>query len=137
MFWKGGVFKVVQDTSQLMGLLVKALINFAKARAAAKAVGVEPAHIGHGIGMVFGLLIVIVLAASVLNHVSTDVSRVDACAQWFHGRGRRDTDSPIAGFALFLLIIPLQERIMAHQFFSPAGKHEVDGREGGEVLEVG
>jgi hypothetical protein len=171
MFWKGGVFKVnsitslpfdacsftlsqvVQDTSQLMGpLLVKALINFAKARAAAKAAGVEPANIGHGIGMAFGLLIVIVLASicqhqvrllclslrssciffiiyllrqrpqfffrsmitgvlartaltgalyrravhltpaarlrlpnsAVLNHVSTDVSRVDACAQWFH-----------------------------------------------------
>jgi hypothetical protein len=43
-------------------LLVKALINFAKARAAAKAAGVEPANIGHGIGMAFGLLIVIVLA---------------------------------------------------------------------------
>jgi hypothetical protein len=35
-------------------LLVKALINFAKARAAAKAAGAEPANIGDGVGMVFG-----------------------------------------------------------------------------------
>ncbi|KAJ7865930.1 hypothetical protein B0H13DRAFT_2352741 [Mycena leptocephala] len=60
--------QVLQDTSQLMGPLpVKALINFAKARAAAKAADVVPANIGHGIGMAFGLLIVIVLA-SICQH---------------------------------------------------------------------
>ncbi|KAJ7811654.1 hypothetical protein B0H13DRAFT_2146020, partial [Mycena leptocephala] len=49
---EGRVFKVVQDTSQLMGpLLVKALINFAKACAAVKAAGMEPANIGHSIGI--------------------------------------------------------------------------------------
>ncbi|KAJ7830368.1 hypothetical protein B0H13DRAFT_2433716 [Mycena leptocephala] len=147
-------------------LLVKAFINFAKARAAAKAAGVEPANIGHSVGMAFGLLIVIVLAillplndnrhprahrspralyrrtvhltpaahlrlpnSAVLNHVSMDVSRVDACAQWFHAAWTAPIQttvcliillvelgpSALAGFALFL-IIPLQERIMAHQF---------------------
>ncbi|KAJ7865953.1 hypothetical protein B0H13DRAFT_2561750 [Mycena leptocephala] len=159
---------------QLMGpLLVKALINFAKARAAARAAGVEPANIGHGIGMASGLLTVIVLASicqhqfffrsmitgvlartaftgalyhrtvhltpaaclrlpnsAVLNNVSTDVSRVDACVQWFHGACTAPIQttvcliillvelgpSALTGFALFLLIIPLQERIMAHQF---------------------
>jgi hypothetical protein len=48
-------------------LLVKALINFATARAAAKAAGVEPANIRHSVGMVFGLLIVIVLT-SICQH---------------------------------------------------------------------
>jgi hypothetical protein len=42
-------------------LLVKALINFAKAA------GMEPANIGHGISMAFGFLIVIVLA-SICQH---------------------------------------------------------------------
>ncbi|KAJ7165411.1 P-loop containing nucleoside triphosphate hydrolase protein [Mycena filopes] len=181
LFWKGGVFKVISDTSQLMGpLLVKALINFAKARAEAKAAGKTPANIGGGIGMAIGLLCVIVLASicqhqfffrsmttgvlartaltgalyeralhltpaarlrlsnsAVLNHVSTDVSRVDACAQWFHAAWTAPIQSKssssrsivcliillvqlgpsaLAGFALFLVVIPTQERIMARQF---------------------
>ncbi|KAJ7857876.1 hypothetical protein B0H13DRAFT_2574142 [Mycena leptocephala] len=60
--------QVVQDTPQRMRpLLVKALINFPKARAAAKAASVEPANIRPGVGMVFGLLIVIVLT-SICQH---------------------------------------------------------------------
>ncbi|KAJ7717861.1 ABC protein [Mycena metata] len=174
LFWRGGAFKVVSDTSQLMGpILVKSLINFAKARTAAKALGETPANIGNGIGMAIGLLCVIVVASicqhqfffrsmttgvlartaltgaiyeralhltpaarlrlsnsAVLNHVSTDVSRVDACAQWFHAAWTAPIQttvcliillvelgpSALAGFALFLIIIPLQERIMARQF---------------------
>ncbi|KAJ7865961.1 hypothetical protein B0H13DRAFT_2349480 [Mycena leptocephala] len=156
--------QVMQDTSQLTGpLLVKGLINFANARAAAKAACVQPANIGHGIGMVFGLLIIIFFRSmitgvlvrtaltgtlyrravhltpagrlrlpnsAVLNHVSTDVSRVDACAQWFHAAWTVPIQttvcliillmelgpSALAALALFLLIIPLQERIMAQQF---------------------
>ncbi|KAJ7832581.1 hypothetical protein B0H13DRAFT_1914939 [Mycena leptocephala] len=152
--------QVVQDTSQLMGpLLVKALIDFAKAHTAAKAAGVEPANIGHGIGMVFGLLIVIVLASicqhqfffrsmitgvlaltgalyrravhltpaarlrllnsAVLNHVSMDLG-----------------PSTLAGFALFLLIIPLQERVMAHQFALRHGSLKWTDERAGRVLEV-
>ncbi|KAJ6518372.1 ABC protein [Mycena vulgaris] len=174
LFWRGGAFKVVCDTSQLMGpLLVKALINFAKARALAKQRGETPANIGNGVGMAIGLFCVIVVASicqhqfffrsmttgvlartaltgalyrravqltpkartrlsnsAVLNHVSTDVSRVDACAQWFHAAWTAPIQvtvcliillvelgpSALAGFALFLLIIPIQERIMANQF---------------------
>ncbi|KAJ7878247.1 P-loop containing nucleoside triphosphate hydrolase protein [Mycena leptocephala] len=174
-------------------LLVKALINFAKARAAAKAAGVEPANIGHGVGIAFDLLIVIVLASicqhqfffrsmitgvlartaltgalyrlavhltpsarlrlpnsAVLNHVSMDVSRVDACAQWFHAAWTVPIPttvcfiillvelgpSALAGFALFLLIIPLQERIMAHQFALRQGSIKWTDERARRVLEV-
>ncbi|KAJ7891133.1 ABC protein [Mycena leptocephala] len=190
MFWKGGR---PRHLSAHGPLLVKALINFAKARAAAKAAGVEPVNIGHGIGMAFGLLIVIVLASicqhqfffrsmitgvlartaltgalyrravhltpaarlrlpnsAVLNHVSTDVSRVDACAQWFHAAWTAPIQttvcliillvelgpSALAGFALFLLIIPLQERIMAQQFSLRKASMKWTDERAGRVLEV-
>ncbi|KAJ6571086.1 ABC protein [Mycena capillaripes] len=194
MFWKGGVFKVVQDTSQLMGpILVKALINFAKARAAARAAGLPEQNIGHGIGLALGLLCVIVLASicqhqfffrsmitgvlartaltgalyrravhltpaarlrlpnsAVLNHVSTDVSRVDACAQWFHAAWTAPIQttvcliillvelgpSALAGFALFVLIIPVQERIMAQQFLYRRGSMKWTDERASRVLEV-
>ncbi|CDO74908.1 hypothetical protein BN946_scf184988.g15 [Trametes cinnabarina] len=48
--------------------------------------------------------------SALVTHISTDVSRVDACAQWFLG------PSALAGFSLFLLIIPVQERVMSMQF---------------------
>ncbi|KAJ7224976.1 ABC protein [Mycena haematopus] len=194
MFWKGGLFKVASDTAQLMGpLLVKALINFAKDRAADKAAGLPAAGVGRGIGMALGLLCVVVTASicqhqfffrsmitgvlaraaltgalyrralhltpaarlrlpnsAVLNHVSTDVSRVDACAQWFHAAWTAPIQttvcliillvelgpSALAGFGLFLLIIPLQERIMGQQFrYRRASMVWTDKRAGG-VLEV-
>ncbi|KAJ7841457.1 hypothetical protein B0H13DRAFT_1910288 [Mycena leptocephala] len=156
---------VVQDTSQLMGhgpLLVKALIDFAKARAAGKAAGVEPANIGHGISMVFGLLIVIVLA-SICQHqflfrsMMTGVLARTALTgpvplhRWFHVAWTALIQttvcliillvelgpSALAGFALFLLIIPLQERIIAHRFsLWQAGMKWMDKR-AERVLEVG
>ncbi|KAJ7887986.1 hypothetical protein B0H13DRAFT_2533594 [Mycena leptocephala] len=169
-----------------------ALINFAKLRAAAKAAGVEPVNIRHAIGMVFGLLIVIVLASicqhqfffcsmitgvlvrtaltgalyrrtvhltpaglrlpnsAVLNHVSTDVSRVDVCAQWFHAAWTAPIQttvcliillvelgpSALASFVLFLLIIPLQEHIMAHQFSLRQASIKWTDERAGRVLEV-
>ncbi|KAK7017781.1 ABC protein [Favolaschia claudopus] len=174
MFWKGGLFKIGQDTAQLMSpILVKSLINFAKARAAAKDAGLPQPNLGSGIGMAIGLLLLIVFASicqhqfffrsmttgvlaraaltgalyrralnltpaarlalpnsAVLNHISTDVSRVDACAQWFHAAWTAPIQtivcliilvvelgpSSLAGFALFLVVIPLQERIMQQQF---------------------
>ncbi|KAJ7097441.1 ABC protein [Mycena epipterygia] len=194
LFWRGGVFKVVCDTSQLMGpILVKSLINFAKARSAAKAAGETPANIGNGIGMAIGLLCVIVLTSicqhqfffrsmttgvlartaltgaiyrravqltpkartrlsnsAVLNHVSTDVSRVDACAQWFHAAWTAPIQttvcliillvelgpSALAGFALFLLVVPLQERIMANQFLLRRGSMRFTDQRARVVLEV-
>ncbi|KAJ7086329.1 ABC protein [Mycena belliarum] len=196
LFWRGGVFKVVSDTSQLCGpLLVKALINFAKARARAEADGVRPASIGNGVGMAIGLWGVIVLASicqhqfffrsmttgvlartaltgalyaravglsprarasagltnsAVLNHVSTDVSRVDACAQWFHAAWTAPIQvtvcliillvelgpSALAGFALFLIVIPLQERMMANQFLLRRASMQWTDARAGVVLEV-
>nr|GAT42790.1 ABC protein [Mycena chlorophos] len=173
-FWRAGLFKVVCDTSQLMGpILVLHLINFAKARALAQADGTPEPGIGQGIGLAVGLLLVIVLTslcqhqffframiagvlaraaltgavyeravhltptarrglpnAQVLNHVSADISRVDTAAQWFHAAWTAPIQttvcliillvnmgpSALAGFSLFLIVIPIQERMMGQQF---------------------
>ena len=67
-FWFGGAFKVVGDTSQLMGpLIVKAIINYGKERAAAVAAGREPPSVGRGVGMAIGLFCITV-TASVSQH---------------------------------------------------------------------
>ena len=67
-FWFGGAFKVVGDTSQLMGpILVKAIINFGKEHAAAVAAGQTPPSIGRGAGMAIGLLCTTV-TTSVCQH---------------------------------------------------------------------
>ncbi|KAJ3794573.1 ABC protein [Lentinula aff. detonsa] len=66
--------------------------------------------------------------ANLINHISTDVSRIDAAAQWFV-RWTAPIQvlvcliillvqlgpSALAGFALFPIAAPLQERIMAHR----------------------
>ncbi|PPQ77123.1 hypothetical protein CVT25_010817 [Psilocybe cyanescens] len=68
--------------------------------------------------------------ADLVNHISTDVSRIDACAQWFHATWTAPIQitvcliillfqlgpSALAGFGLFLAIAPIQERAMAQQF---------------------
>ncbi|KAL7279088.1 hypothetical protein ACG7TL_006926 [Trametes sanguinea] len=173
-FWFGGGFKVIGDTSQLMGpLLVKAIINFGKEHAAALQAGETPSGIGRGVGMAIGLFCITVTASvcqhqfffrsmttgllaraalissiykrgvsltgkarttlpnsALVTHISTDVSRVDACAQWFHAVWTAPIQvticliillvqlgpSALAGFSLFLLIIPIQERVMSFQF---------------------
>lgn len=67
-FWSGGAFKVIGDTSQLMGpLLVKAIINFGKEHAAATAEGRTPPSIGRGAGMAIGLFCTTV-TTSVCQH---------------------------------------------------------------------
>ncbi|KAJ3872779.1 ABC protein [Lentinula edodes] len=67
--------------------------------------------------------------ANLVNHISTDVSRIDAAAQWFHCGWTAPIQvlvcliillvqlgpSALAGFALFPIAAPLQERIMAHR----------------------
>ncbi|KAJ7064091.1 ABC protein [Mycena amicta] len=178
LFWRGGMFKVFSDTSQLMGpIIVKSLINFAKDRALEKAEGKHADNIGKGIGMALGLLCVIVTASicqhqfffrsmatgvlaraaltgavyeralyltptarrrlpnsQLLNFVSADISRVDAAAQWFHAAWTAPIQgssfltvcliillvqlgpSALAGFGLFVVIIPIQKSIMAAQF---------------------
>ncbi|KZS94671.1 ABC protein [Sistotremastrum niveocremeum HHB9708] len=68
--------------------------------------------------------------AALVNHISTDVSRVDACAQWFHAFWTAPIQiticliillvqlgpSALAGFSLFIIVIPFQERAMSYQF---------------------
>ncbi|KZV75428.1 ABC protein [Peniophora sp. CONT] len=65
-----------------------------------------------------------------VNFVSSDISRIDACAQWFHPAWTAPIQvtvcliillvqlgpSALAGFALFVLIVPLQRFIMSRQF---------------------
>ncbi|KAF8207123.1 hypothetical protein K438DRAFT_1962751 [Mycena galopus ATCC 62051] len=183
LFWIGGASKVLGDTSQLMGpILVKTIIRFATARAAAKEDGTEPPPLSHGIGMAIGLLCLVImssvfqhqffwrsmttgvlgraaLTASIYKRGSTpltavhsltpslQVSRLDACAQWFHAgewfrnpdcqaliRGLFSVDGPnssynlsnhmltqlgpsaLAGFSLFLIVIPISNAIMARQY---------------------
>ncbi|KAG2366729.1 ABC protein [Suillus spraguei] len=67
--------------------------------------------------------------AALVNHISTDVSRIDAAAQWFHMAWTAPVQiivcliillsqlgpSALAGFLLFALMIPLQQWLMALQ----------------------
>ncbi|EIW57395.1 ABC protein [Trametes versicolor FP-101664 SS1] len=173
-FWFGGAFKVIGDTSQLMGpVLAKAIINFGKEHAAALEAGQTPPQLGRGVGMAIGLFCITVCASvcthqffwrsmttgmfaraalissiykrgvsltgkartnlsnsALVTHISADVSRIDACAQWFHAVWTAPIQvticliillvqlgpSALAGFSLFLLIIPIQERVMSFQF---------------------
>ncbi|KAF8530145.1 ABC protein [Hysterangium stoloniferum] len=68
--------------------------------------------------------------SSLLNHMSTDVSRMNYCAQWFHCSWTAPIQviicliillaqlgpSALAGFCLFIVVTPIQERAMAYQF---------------------
>ncbi|KAL5504423.1 hypothetical protein ACEPAH_8498 [Sanghuangporus vaninii] len=67
--------------------------------------------------------------AALVNHISTDVSRIDACSQWFHAAWTAPIQvtvcliillvqlgpSALAGFSLFILMVPVQERLMTFQ----------------------
>ncbi|KAG2153342.1 ABC protein [Suillus clintonianus] len=67
--------------------------------------------------------------AALVNHISTDVTRIDVCAQWFHASWTASIQitvcliilltelgpSALAGFSLFALMIPIQQRLMAVQ----------------------
>ncbi|EIN03766.1 ABC protein [Punctularia strigosozonata HHB-11173 SS5] len=173
-FWLAGVFKVFGDTSQLMSpLLIRAIINFGKARIMARDGDGPPPSVGRGVGMALGLWILTICAsigqhqffwrsmmtgvlarsaliasiyrrgvnltgkartklpnAALVNHISTDVSRIDAAAQWFHAGWTAPVQvsicliilcvqlgpSALAGFALFALVAPMQTHIMSMQF---------------------
>ncbi|KDR69404.1 hypothetical protein GALMADRAFT_272012 [Galerina marginata CBS 339.88] len=68
--------------------------------------------------------------SDLLNHISTDVSRIDACAQWFHAVWTAPIQiiicliilykqlglSALAGFGLFVVITPIQILFMKKQF---------------------
>ncbi|EJD07137.1 ABC protein [Fomitiporia mediterranea MF3/22] len=67
--------------------------------------------------------------AALVNHISTDVSRIDACSQWFHAAWTAPIQvivcliillvqlgpSALAGFSLFVVMVPIQERLMTFQ----------------------
>ncbi|KAJ7063750.1 ABC protein [Mycena amicta] len=193
-FWIGGVFKVVADTGQLMGpVLVKAIINFAKARAAARETGDGLPSVGKGVGMALGLICVVLIASvslhqffhrsmvtgvaaraaltaciykrsvrltgkerikltnsKILNYISTDVSRIDACSQWFHAAWTAPIQvticliilltqlgpSALAGFSLFIFIVPIQERIMARQLKTRGASMKFTDQRASVLLEV-
>ncbi|CAE6454286.1 unnamed protein product [Rhizoctonia solani] len=64
-----------------------------------------------------------------VNHVSTDVSRIDFCAQWFHAIWTAPIQisiclillclqlgpAALAGFSLFAFLIPIQKTLMSYQ----------------------
>nr|GAT50189.1 ABC protein [Mycena chlorophos] len=68
--------------------------------------------------------------AKILTHLSSDLGRLDVCAQWFHAAWTAPIQaticlvilltmlgpSALAGFSLFLVIIPITERLIAGQF---------------------
>ncbi|KAJ6571136.1 hypothetical protein B0H19DRAFT_657645 [Mycena capillaripes] len=76
---------------------------------------------------------VTLISSKILNFISTDVSRIDACSPWFHAAWPVWTapfqvticliilltqlgPSALAGFSPFVFIVPIQEHIMARQF---------------------
>ncbi|EJU01052.1 ABC protein [Dacryopinax primogenitus] len=64
-----------------------------------------------------------------VNFLSTDISRIDYCAQWFHAGWTAPIQvsicliilcvqlgpSALAGFCIFLILMPIQERAMSYQ----------------------
>ncbi|KZP00831.1 ABC protein [Calocera viscosa TUFC12733] len=64
-----------------------------------------------------------------VNFLSTDISRIDYCAQWFHAGWTAPIQvsicliilcvqlgpSALAGFCIFLVLMPIQERAMSYQ----------------------
>ncbi|KAG1747098.1 ABC protein [Suillus paluster] len=103
--------------------------------------------------------------AALINHISTDVSRVDACAQWFLDPLTTSMQisrwltipgwtvpiqvticliillselgpSALAGFSLFVLIIPIQERLMTLQHRIRLGSMKWTDQRAKVLLEV-
>ncbi|KAG1882251.1 ABC transporter [Suillus subluteus] len=127
-FWSAGVLKVIGDTAQITSpLVVKAIINFVTVSYTNHLTGQSTPPIGEGIGLVFGLLALQLVASwctnhffyrstssgvllrgglitaiysrslrlsararvnlsngELVNHISTDVSRIDFCLGYFH-----------------------------------------------------
>ncbi|KAG1865922.1 ABC protein, partial [Suillus subalutaceus] len=92
--------------------------------------------------------------ATLVNHISTDVSRINAAAQWFMTYCSQAWIAPIqimvcltilltqlglsalAGFSLFVLIIPLQQRLMALQYRIRLGSMKWTDQRAKVLLEV-
>ncbi|KAG2137199.1 ABC protein [Suillus cothurnatus] len=94
--------------------------------------------------------------AVLVNHISTDVSRIEAAAQWFVSRSLKHTPwtapiqiivcliilltqlgpSALAGFSVFILMIPLQQRLMALQHRLRSGSMKWTDQRAKVLLEV-
>ncbi|KAG0699189.1 ABC protein [Suillus ampliporus] len=88
--------------------------------------------------------------AALLNHVSTDVSRIDSCTQWFHAAWAGPIQitvcliilltelgvSALAGFSLFVLLIPMQMRLMTLQHSIRLGSMKWTDQRAKVLLEV-
>jgi ATP-binding cassette subfamily C (CFTR/MRP) protein 1 len=84
------------------------------------------------------------------RQISTDVSRIDAAAQWFHAGWTAPVQvsicliilcvqlgpSALAGFALFVLMLPIQERIMKGQFVTRRGSMQYTDRRAKLLMEI-
>ncbi|KAG2138357.1 ABC protein [Suillus clintonianus] len=79
--------------------------------------------------------------AALVNHISTDVSRIDSCAQWFVvvcliiliiELG----PSALAGFSLFVLMIPIQQRLMTLQYRIRLGSMKWTDQRAKALLEI-
>ncbi|EIN04040.1 hypothetical protein PUNSTDRAFT_55872 [Punctularia strigosozonata HHB-11173 SS5] len=173
-FWSGGVLKVIADTAQVTSpLMVKALITFATDSYRAHKLHETSPHVGRGVGLAIGLLLLQLLASActhhffyrasstgvllrgglitaiyrrslhlssrarsalpngkLVNHISTDVSRIDWCCQFFHMSWSAPIQlavclvillvqlgpSALAGFGFFVLVTPLQTWAMKRLF---------------------
>lgn len=174
-FWTAGVCKLISDTAQVTSpLLVKAIINFGTQSYAGRNFHTNPVPtIGKGIGLVFGLLFLQMIASigvhhffyrststgvlvrgglitavysrslrltsrarstltngKLVNHISTDISRIDFCAGFFHMAWSSPVQmliclilllinlgpSALAGFGFFVLMTPVQTRVMKRMF---------------------
>ncbi|KAM6504240.1 ATP-binding cassette transporter YOR1 [Amanita muscaria] len=174
-FWSAGILKIIADTAQITSpLVVKAIITFASDSYYGHLYGVGSVPpIGKGLGLVFGLLGMQVVASlgmnhffyrsmstgvllrgglitaiyshslrltsrarstltngKLVNHISTDVSRIDFCAGFFHIAWAAPIQlifclilllinlgpSALAGFALFFVASPPLMMVMKHLF---------------------
>ncbi|WVW79673.1 hypothetical protein I302_101642 [Kwoniella bestiolae CBS 10118] len=159
-FWIGGIFKVASDVSQLMiPLLVKALINFSKeGRGIGMAIGLFFLTIMQSVcqhqfffrSMATGVTARATLISAIyqkalclsvggrakhpngklLTYLSSDISRIDYCAQWFHAIWTAPIQliitlillivqigpSALVGFSLFVILAPLQTWFMKLSF---------------------
>ncbi|KAF5359779.1 hypothetical protein D9756_003206 [Leucocoprinus leucothites] len=64
---------------------------------------------------------VILPNSKLVSHISSDVSRIDAAAQWFHAAWTAPIQvilgpAALAGFALFVSMAPISSVIASHQF---------------------
>ncbi|KAG0703603.1 ABC transporter type 1, transmembrane domain-containing protein, partial [Suillus ampliporus] len=159
-------FPVIGDMGQLMGpLVLRQIVVFAEERSAAIIAGTPVPNVGRGIAMAIGLFALTMIAsvcthqakpcvkfsnAALLNHISTDVTRIDACAQWFHAAWTTSIQvtvcliilltqlgpSTLAGFSLFVLFIPFQNLLMALQHRLRSGSMKWTDQRAKVLLEV-